>query len=128
MLVVAASGLFSSCSRPRESVLAITHVAVIDATGAPPQLDMTLLIADQRIATIGPSNSTTVPHGAQILDATGKFLIPGLADMHVHLTGAGEPSSSRNLMLHLLVAHGITTVSLMAGHFTQLTAHSPDVS
>jgi len=127
LLVVAASGLFSSCSSPRKSVLAITHVAVIDATGAPPQLDMTLLIADQRIATIGPSNSTTVPHSAQILDATGKFLIPGLADMHVHLTGAGEPSGSRNFMLPLLVAHGITTVRDMGGAVDQLTALRQEV-
>ncbi len=127
LLVVAASGLFSSCSRPRESVLAITHVAVIDATGAPPQLDMTLLIADQRIATIGPSNSTTVPHGAQILDASGKFLIPGLADMHVHLTGADEPSGSREFMLPLLVAHGITTVRDMGGAVDQLTALRQEV-
>src|SRR5713101_4550086 len=128
LLVAAASGLFSSCSSPRKSVLAITHVAVIDATGAPPQLDMTLLIVDQRIATIGPSNSITVPHGAQILDATGKFLIPGLADMHVHLTGAGEPGGSREFIIPLLLANGITTVRDMGGYLESLIPLRQEIS
>jgi imidazolonepropionase-like amidohydrolase len=48
-------------------------------------------------------------------DATGKFLIPGLADMHLHLTGAGEPTGSREFFLPLLVANGITTVRDMGG-------------
>src|SRR5207248_5614722 len=81
--------LLSSCSRPTNPALAITHVTVIDATGSPPKPEMTLLIAGERIATLGPSGSTAIPRGARSLDATGKFLIPGLADMHVHLTGAG---------------------------------------
>src|SRR5207237_3649816 len=79
-----------------------------------------LLIADQRIATLGPSSSTTVPRGARILDATGKFLIPGLADMHVHLTGAGEPAGSREFILPLLLANGVTTVRDMGGNVEDL--------
>lgn len=120
-LLVVAAALSISCLRRREQVLAITHVTVIDATGAPPKLDMTLLITDQRIATVGPSSSTTISRGAQILDATGKFLIPGLADMHVHLTGAGEPSGSREFILPLLFTNGITTVRDMGGAVDQLT-------
>jgi len=81
---------------------------------------MTLLIADQRIATLGPSSSTTVPRSARIIDATGKFLIPSLADMHVHLTGAGEPSGSREFILPLLLANGITTVRDMGGNVEDL--------
>lgn len=112
--------LLCSCSRPRNPVLAITHVTVIDATGSPPQTDLTLLIADQQIATLGPSSSTAIPRGALILDATGKFLIPGLADMHVHLTGAGEPAGSREFILPLLLANGITTVRDMGGNVEDL--------
>lgn len=117
-----AAALLVACSASQNNALAVTHVTLIDATGAPPNPDMTLLITDQRIATIGPSNSTAIPRGAQILDATGKFLIPGLADMHIHLTGAGEPTGSRDFMLPLLVAHGITTVRDMGGAVDQLTA------
>ena len=120
LLILTIISLLCSCSRPRSPVFAITHVTVIDATGSPPQPDMTLLIADQRIATLGPSSSTTIPRGARILDATGKFLIPGLADMHVHLTGAGEPAGSREFILPLLLANGVTTVRDMGGNVEDL--------
>ncbi len=114
LLALTVTGL-SSCSTPRNAVLAITHVNVIDATGSPAQPDMTLLIADQRIKWMGPSKSAPTLRGAGILDAAGKFLIPGLADMHVHLTGAGEPNGSREFIIPLLLANGITTVRDMGG-------------
>jgi imidazolonepropionase-like amidohydrolase len=123
LLVLAASSLLWSCSRPakpRYSVLAITHVTVIDATGAAPQSDMTVLLADRRVNTIGPSNAISIPPGAQILDVPGKFLIPGLVDMHLHLTGAGEPTGSREFFIPLLLANGITTVRDMGGYLESL--------
>jgi imidazolonepropionase-like amidohydrolase len=120
LLLGSVCSLFWSCSAPRKPVLAITHVAIIDATGAPLQPDMTLLITGECIAAIGPSSSTAIPRGAQILNATGKFLIPGLADMHVHLTGAGEPTGSREFILPLLLANGITTVRDMGGNVEDL--------
>ncbi|HKV25831.1 MAG TPA: amidohydrolase family protein [Candidatus Acidoferrum sp.] len=107
--------LVGGCSRKLPSSLAILHATVIDATGAPPQPDSTVLIQRQRITAVGPSGSVPVPPDAQILDATGKFLIPGLADSHVHITAAGEPTGSRQFMLPLLLANGITTVRDMGG-------------
>jgi imidazolonepropionase-like amidohydrolase len=118
--LMVAGGFFLSCSRPHNSILAITHVTVIDATGNLPQPDRTLLIADQRISSIGPSNSIAIPREAQILEGTGKFVIPGLADMHVHLTGAGEPGGSREFILPLLLSNGITTVRDMGGYLESL--------
>ncbi|HYL63896.1 MAG TPA: amidohydrolase family protein [Candidatus Methylomirabilis sp.] len=76
---------------------------------------MTVVISGRQISAVGPKNSTPVPAHASTLDATGRFLIPGLADMHVHLTGAGEPTGSREFILPLLVANGITTVRDMGG-------------
>src|SRR5271163_1495763 len=122
-LAVAASSLLWSCSRPakpRYSLLAITHVTLIDATGSDPQPDMTVLLAERRIETIGPSSAISIPPGAQLLDATGKFLIPGLVDMHLHLTGAGEPSGSHEFLIPLLLANGITTVRDMGGYLEYL--------
>jgi imidazolonepropionase-like amidohydrolase len=127
-LFVAACSLVWSCSAPRESTLAITHVTIIDATGALSQKDMTLLISDQRITALGSSSSTGIPHGAQVLDATGKFLIPGLADMHVHLTGAGEPRGSREFIIPLLLANGITTVRDMGGNIEDLARLRIEIS
>lgn len=121
-ILLATCSLFCSCFAPRKSTLAITHVTVIDATGAAPQQEMTVIVTDEHIAVLGPSSSTAIPRGARIIDGIGKFLIPGLADMHVHLTGAGEPSGSREFILPLLVAHGITTVRDMGGAVDRLTA------
>jgi len=62
-----------------------THVTVIDATGATAKPDMTVVIIGDRIATLGKSGKVRVPANAQVVDATGKYLIPGLWDMHVHV-------------------------------------------
>src|SRR5277367_623966 len=109
-----------SCSSAPPPSLAITHVTLIDGTGAAAMPDMTVFIADEQIAAIGASNSTSVPRGTKTLDATGKFLIPGLVDMHAHLTGAGEPSGSREFILPLRLVNGITTVRDMGGDLDSL--------
>src|SRR5215472_13654383 len=71
---------------PQSHSLALTHVTVIDATGAPPKADMTVLVTDDRITAIGETGKAPVPKDARTTDATGKYLIPGLWDMHVHNT------------------------------------------
>jgi len=105
----------SSCSSSDPAAIAITHVTVIDATGAAPQADSSIIIQGSRIFAVGPSASTPIPRDAKIVDGFGKFLVPGLADMHLHLTGAGEPTGSREFIIPLLVANGITTVRDMGG-------------
>lgn len=112
--------LSCSCSSHPPPSLAITHVTIIDATGAVSQPDMTVFLADEQIAAIGPSNSVFVPRKTKTFDATGKFLIPGLVDMHVHLTGASEPTGSREFILPLLLANGITTARDMGGDLDSL--------
>jgi cytosine/adenosine deaminase-related metal-dependent hydrolase len=108
------------CSKPAGSILAVTHVTVIDATGAPARPDMTVLINDRKIAVVGGFSSVSIPRNAQVIDASGKFLIPGLVDSHLHLTAAGEPSGSREFFLPLLLANGITTVRDMGGYLESL--------
>src|SRR5882762_2009051 len=120
LLMVAASSLLWSCKRPPKIKLAFTHVTVIDATGSPAQPDMTVVVANQRIAAIGPSKTTEIPTDAEIFDATGKFLIPGLADMHIHLTAAGEPDGSRKFIVPLLLANGITAVRDMGSYLDSI--------
>src|SRR6266849_7822350 len=64
-----------------------THVTIIDATGAPSKPDMAVVITGDRITAVGKTGKVSVPGGAQVVDATGKFLIPGLWDMHTHIAG-----------------------------------------
>jgi imidazolonepropionase-like amidohydrolase len=77
--------------------------------------DSTVIVSNKRIAAVGPASAVDIPRGAKVVDGSGKFLIPGLADMHLHLTGAGEPQGSREFFLPLLIANGITTVRDMGG-------------
>lgn len=108
-------GLFtaslSAHSQPASSVgpLALTRVTVIDATGAPARPKMTVVIAGGRIVAIGDDGKTRLPRGARVIDASGKYLIPGLWDMHVHLAKAGENT------LPLFIANGVTSVRDMGG-------------
>jgi hypothetical protein len=110
----------AACHKPHPATIAITHATVIDATGAPPKPNFTILIDGAKISAVGPDSSLEIPTGARIINATGKFLNPGLADMHIHLMGAGEPSGSREFILPLLIANGITTVRDMGGDVAQL--------
>jgi imidazolonepropionase-like amidohydrolase len=112
--------LACSCSSAPPPSLAITHVTLIDGTGSAALPDMTVFVADEQIAAIGPSQSVFIPRGTKTLDATGKFLIPGLVDMHAHLMGASEPTGSREFILPLLLANGITTVRDMGGDLDAL--------
>ena len=93
--------------RDPSHVLAITHVTVIDGTGAPPKLDKTVVIVGDRIAQLGDSGSVRVPKEAKVIDGTSKFLIPGLWDMHVHLDYKDY--------LPLFIANGVTGVRVMWG-------------
>jgi hypothetical protein len=105
--------LLCACSQP--SLIALTHVTAVDPATSAVNPDFTVIVNQAQIAAFGPTASTQIPENAKIIDATGKFLIPGLVDMHVHLLGAGEPTGSRGFILPLLVANGITTVRDMGG-------------
>jgi imidazolonepropionase-like amidohydrolase len=91
--------------------LVIKDVTVIDATGTAAQPDMTVIVDRQSIVAIVPSSKAHLPKNAKIVDGAGKFLIPGLWDMHVH--GA---SDARAPWSHLLfLANGVVGVRDMAG-------------
>ncbi|MHB8640412.1 MAG: amidohydrolase family protein, partial [Candidatus Acidiferrales bacterium] len=66
-------------------VIALTHARVIDGTGAPARNDQTIVISGGKIQSIGNSASISVPAGAQVVDLTGKTVIPGLVGMHEHM-------------------------------------------
>ncbi len=105
LLLLAALPAPSSPQAPRP--LVFTHVTVIDMTGAPPSPDMTVVISGDRITELGKSAAVHAPEGAQVVDATGKFMIPGLWDMHVHWYHKDY--------LPLFVANGVTGIRVMWG-------------
>jgi imidazolonepropionase-like amidohydrolase len=66
-------------------LLALSHVRLIDGTGAAPRSDQTIIIRDGKIASVGDAASTTIPAGAEVIDLTGYTSIPGLVGMHDHM-------------------------------------------
>jgi imidazolonepropionase-like amidohydrolase len=93
--------------------VAVTHVRVLDGTGAAGRDDQTIVISAGKISAIGPSASTPAPQGAQVVDGTGRTAIPGLVGMHDHLfypMGGlvyGEMAFS---FPRLYLANGVTTI------------------
>jgi imidazolonepropionase-like amidohydrolase len=69
---------------PVPKAIAITHVSVIDVASGEIRPDYTVLVLGSRIGYVGPATSATIPADARIVDGRGKFLIPGLWDMHVN--------------------------------------------
>jgi imidazolonepropionase-like amidohydrolase len=92
--------------------VAILHVTIVDVQSGELRPDHTVLIAGDRIETVGPATRLRVPAGATVVDASGRYLIPGLWDMHAH-TG-GEPGT-RDIHFPRWVAHGVTGIRDMAG-------------
>jgi imidazolonepropionase-like amidohydrolase len=93
-------------------VVALTHVRVVDGTGAPPAEDQTIVIADGRIAASGPAASTRVPEGAKVLELPGHTVIPGIVGLHNHTF---YTTNLRSVQLNatapaLYLASGVTTI------------------
>jgi imidazolonepropionase-like amidohydrolase len=84
-------------------VLAFTHVTVIDATGRPALPEQTVLVKGDRIAAIEKFGKLKLPGGAKVIDAKGKYMIPGLWDMHVHAVFAERIDT----MFPMFVANGV---------------------
>jgi len=92
-------------------VVALTHVRVIDGTGAPARENQTLVIRDGLIAAVGPD--VPVPADAQVIDATGKSVFPGLVMLHEHLYYPTGPNVYGQLGIsfsRLYLAGGVTTM------------------
>jgi len=108
--------------------LVLQHVTVIDGTGRAPQPDQTVVIVGSRIAASGPARRVKFDKSANVIDAHGKFLIPGLWDMHVHLAGvSADPAWSKDVLLPLLLANGITGVRDMGGDLDVLLSWKRDI-
>lgn len=99
LLLLSATGV-SGQTQP----IVITHVTVIDMTGAAPKRDMSVVISGDRISRI-TKNINPPPH-ARIIDARGKFLIPGLWDMHVHALRADRVEQ----FFQLFLSNGVTGI------------------
>jgi enamidase len=93
--------------------VALAHVRVIDGTGAAVRENQTLIIRDGRIAALGDAAAIQIPTGVQVLDLTGKSVIPGLVMLHEHLyypTGPGVYGNLSESFTRLYLAGGVTAM------------------
>src|SRR5262245_46451583 len=92
-------------------IKAITGVTLIDGTSRAPIQNATVVIDGARISQVGARGSVSVPSGASVIDGQGKFVIPGLADMHHHLqSGSMRLQQDLRLNLRRMLVVGVTTV------------------
>jgi imidazolonepropionase-like amidohydrolase len=102
----------------RATILALTHATLIDGTGAPARPDQTIVLRGDSIAAVLPSATSPPPAGAEVLDLTGRFVIPGLIDTHVHLAtdpSDGDRRAAVEQRLRNALHGGVTSVRDMAG-------------
>ncbi|MEO7963334.1 MAG: hypothetical protein ABIT38_05425, partial [Gemmatimonadaceae bacterium] len=98
-----------------DTVIAITHVHVVDVESGALHRDQTVVVRGTRIVALGSARTVLIPGGATRVDGRGRFLIPGLWDMHAHTV---MPGGERVLALY--VANGVTGLRDMAGDWAQI--------
>ncbi len=110
----------AACAQPAADVIAFENVTVIPMTDDRPLSGHTVLVQGDRIVAVGPAASVAVPAGARRVDGRGKYLVPGLAEMHGHVPPPSAPAQATEDVLFLYLANGITTVRGMLGAEGQL--------
>ena len=128
-VIVLSLFLFSAEAQTTLDTYALTGVTLIDAGHIPGLAHQTVVIRNGKIEEIFPDGSQPLPDSVSILRATGKYLIPGLIDTHVHM--ATDPSGTDNRantlkVLERMLRSGITTVRDMAGDARVLAGLSRD--
>jgi imidazolonepropionase-like amidohydrolase len=124
--VVAVLALCGATSRVQaqaaaDAPLVLLHATVIDGTGAPPEAGTTVVIGGDRIRSVYPDGSRPVPKGARVEDLAGRWVIPGLIDAHVHITGGERSYAEYEALMKGLLLHGVTGIRDMAGDARVLT-------
>lgn len=120
LLLVPLPALLTAQGSPRASALVLNHITITDVAGSTARRDMAVVIRGSRISAVGRADAIQIPQGAEVIDLTGKFLIPGLSDMH-NDRGPGEtipgppgpgraPTRDTRSYLTQMLAFGFTSV------------------
>jgi imidazolonepropionase-like amidohydrolase len=119
---VALAALLFVSSSAAAQVTAFVDVNVVPLDRERVVERQTVVVSGDRIVAMGPTSSTQVPAGATRIDGRGKYLMPGLAEMHAHVVGGQNPNHEalNRDILFLYIANGITSIRAMLGHPNQL--------
>ena len=131
-LIMAVSALGACCAqaanlKDKSKTVAFVHTAVVPMDREHILTDQTVVVTDGKITALGPASKVKVPQGAVRIDGWGRYLLPALSDMHVHVEGESwnallspeTKATSKNLpfedLLFPYVANGVTTVQVLSG-------------
>jgi imidazolonepropionase-like amidohydrolase len=130
LLCVLLLGVQAICSAqsPPTPVVTIANVTIIDTTGGPPKLHRTVTVRNGTIIDIRDSTLPKFKERGKEVNGTGKFLIPGLWDMHVHMVFGDWVPHGREITLPLFIANGITGVRDMGGELEVLQQWRKEIS
>jgi imidazolonepropionase-like amidohydrolase len=102
-----------------DSSMALVGGTIVDGTGGPPIAGGTVLVRDERIERVGRRDEVAVPEDATVIDTTGRFVLPGLIDVHVHYF---------DWMGELFLAHGVTSVKDVGNDVEWIATASDEIS
>lgn len=102
-------------SKGQEREVAFVNVNVVPMDSERVLAGQTVLVRGETVVEVGPASKVKVPAGALRVDGRGKYLMPGLAEMHGHLPHPSTPAPVADSILLLFVANGVTTVRGMFG-------------
>jgi imidazolonepropionase-like amidohydrolase len=119
LLALAAVPMMAVAGQPQPAVRAFVGATLIDGTGGPPLANAVLVVRDGEVSAVGPAGSVAIPDGAERVDVSGRFIMPGLVNAHGHVGSAdglqsGGPSVNTDdnvrRQLALTARYGVTTV------------------
>ena len=117
-LATIAFALAAAVPQAQDRAIVFVDVHVVPMDRETVLRDHTVVVKGDRIVELGPSSGVKAPAGAVVVDGAGKYLTPGLAEMHGHLTGGNDALNERILLLN--VSRGVTTIRGMLGHPSHL--------
>ena len=119
LLTAVVMTVHGSAAQP-DKTIAFTNVSIVPMDSNRIIADQTVIVSADRIMVIGSAATTPVPDGVLRVDGRGKYLMPGLAEMHGHIPPPTAPEDFTKDVLFLYVANGVTTVRGMQGAAGQL--------
>ena len=119
------TSLITHAQKDNGSYTVLRHVNIIDVKGSSVQSNMTVIIKGNRIISVEKSSKASIPQNALIIEASGKYLIPGLWDMHVHIFNnvSKSPPDVNDFLMY--IANGVTGIREMWTKMESMPEHCP---
>lgn len=120
ILMLCVGMVCSDVQAQQNTIVAFENVNVVPMDEERVLIGQTVLVEGDRITSLGPANAANIPASATRIDGTGKYLMPGLAEMHGHIPPPDAAEGFIEAVLFMYIANGLTTVRGMQGHPGQL--------